>query len=41
MVATPRSTDQRKCSGDCSKRDINFSGIGDAPPVLGYFLENN
>ena len=41
MVATPWSTDQRKCSGDCSKRNIGFSGIGDSPPVLGYFLENN
>jgi hypothetical protein len=31
MVATPWSTDQRKCSGDCSKRNIVFSGIGDSP----------
>ena len=40
MVATPWSTDQRKCSGDCSKRDFDFSGIGDTPLYLGYFLEN-
>ncbi len=37
MVATPRSTDLRKCSGDCSKRDVDFSGIGESTCIRLYF----